>query len=92
VTDLAGQALAVFLVFTLLAAAVWKLGGASLAGRLGWSRPRMTSRKLETLDRMPLTPQHAVHLVRFGGRELIVATHPHGCSVLLETRAGGENP
>jgi hypothetical protein len=29
-----------------------------------------------------LTAQHAVHLVRIDGRELVVATHPQGCSLL----------
>jgi flagellar biogenesis protein FliO len=85
--DVAGQALAVLLVFALLAAAVRKLGRGGLGRPLSmWrSRADVPSRALETVERVALTPQHAVHLVRFHGRDLIVATHPQGCSLLLES-------
>jgi flagellar biogenesis protein FliO len=43
------------------------------------------SRSIETLQRIALTPQHSLHLVRIHGRELLVATHPQGCALLLET-------
>ena len=74
--DLIRQGLAVLLVFGLLAAAVWKLRGVRSTG----SGPRLAS-----VGRLALTPHHAVHLLRIDGREVIVATHPHGCSVLSET-------
>ncbi len=34
-----------------------------------------------------LTPQHRLHVVRFGSRELLVATHPGGTSLLDRRRA-----
>jgi len=34
------------------------------------------------LERLALTPQHTLHLVRIQGREVLVATHPQGCSVV----------
>jgi hypothetical protein len=29
-----------------------------------------------------LTPQHTLHIVRVNGREILIATHPQGCSVV----------
>ena len=73
--DLIRQGLAVLLVLGLLLVAVWKLRGVRSGG---------TGQRLATVGRLPLTPQHAVHIVRIDGREVVVATHPQGCSVLTE--------
>ena len=78
--DLIRQGLAVLLVFTLLSVAVWKLrGGGPLL------RPNASAR-LASAGRLALTPQHTVHLLRIDGMEMIVATHPQGCSVLSEIK------
>jgi hypothetical protein len=37
---------------------------------------------MERVGRLALTPQHTLHLVRVQGRDMIVATHPQGCSVV----------
>ncbi|MBI3679859.1 MAG: flagellar biosynthetic protein FliO [Acidobacteria bacterium] len=37
---------------------------------------------LETVDRVHLTPQHSLHLVRFRDRGLLVAVHQRGCTLL----------
>ncbi len=34
------------------------------------------------VGRLVLTPQHTLHLVCIPGREVLVATHPQGCSVV----------
>jgi hypothetical protein len=34
------------------------------------------------VERLALTPQHTLHIVRINGREVLVATHPQGCSVV----------
>jgi flagellar biogenesis protein FliO len=75
--DVIRQALAVLVVFALLGAAVWKLRGGAFPVRS--AGPRLTS-----LGRLALTPQHAIHLVRVDGRELVVTTHPQGCSILRD--------
>jgi len=52
-------------------------------------------RPIETIQRLALTPHHSLHLVRLDGRELVLATHPQGCVLLLETsqgNPGGGNP
>ena len=80
------QVLAIALVFGLLGLVVWKLrrGNVSLIAPLPWGRARVAGRAVETLERVALTPQHAVHLVRVNGRELVVVTHPQGCSFLVQ--------
>jgi flagellar biogenesis protein FliO len=82
------QVLSVLLVFSLLGLALWKLrrrGGS--AGSL-WRRPAEDARALETVERLALTQQHALHLVRVYGREVLVATHPQGCTLLSENGRG----
>jgi flagellar biogenesis protein FliO len=56
-------------------------------GRGGWGalRRRKASR-LEAIERVPLSPHHALHLVRFGDRALLIAAHSGGCT-LLESAA-----
>ncbi len=76
------QALSVLLVFALLGLALWKLRRPGVAFHPGWRGRAASARSLETIERLALTPQHMLHLVRLQGREVIVATHPHGCAVL----------
>ena len=45
-------------------------------------------RSMEVLERLSLTPQHSLHLLRVGDRQLVVATYPQGCSVLTAEHAG----
>lgn len=92
--DLAGQAFAMFLVFGLLELAVWRFGRGGLRTPLRtiWKPSPNTPRALEAAERVALTPQHAIHLVRFDGRSLIVATHPQGCSLLLDAEERRRSP
>lgn len=89
--DVIRQIFSILFVFGLLGLAVWKLRSAGSsrrpAGPRGWLAgpwTRESAKILEPVDRVSLTQQHAVHLVRVRGRELVVATHPQGCSVLAE--------
>lgn len=76
------QALSVLLVFSLLGLALWKLRQPGVAIRPLWRRSQASARSLESMERLALTPQHALHLVRVQGREIVVATHPRGCTFL----------
>ena len=72
------EILAVLFVFGLLGGAVWALrtkGG-------NFHRFKTVSRSLVTVERVALTPQHSLHLVRLGERTLLVAAHPGGCTLL----------
>jgi flagellar biogenesis protein FliO len=87
--DTARQFLAVAFVLALLAAARWSLrrgAGPLRALRSG----RQQGKTLEVLDRITLTPQHSLHVVRNGSEQWILATHPQGCSVVQKNRPPGD--
>ena len=94
--DAIRQAVAVSVVLSLLAAALWWLRRKGLA-RYGPAGSRTHS--LRAVERLMLGPQHSLHLVRLAGRGLLVSTSPAGCALLdsfdwvsLESRpsAGGQ--
>lgn len=71
-----------------------------LAGTLGWLRGRGSiaaplrlrtrgGRHLQAVERLPLSPQHTLHLIRLAGRALLVSSSPSGCA-LLEAREWSE--
>ena len=73
------QGAGVVAVLVLLAVTVWLLqrrGFASFPLRTG------SVRRMQVIERLPLTAQHALHLVRIEGKILIVASAPGGCTVL----------
>ena len=44
-------------------------------------------RRIEVVERTILGPHHALHLVRIGGRSVVVATAPSSCQVICEMTA-----
>lgn len=81
--DLALQLIAVFAVLALMGGGLWVLNR---------RRPPVaggTALRLEA--RVPLTPNHSLHLVRFRGAPVLVATHPGGCSILPLPETAGED-
>ncbi|HEY4361918.1 MAG TPA: flagellar biosynthetic protein FliO [Bryobacteraceae bacterium] len=82
------QVFAILLVFGLLGFTLWKLrrGGSPAALLPPWRRNAAWGsgkvRAMESVERLSLTPQHALHLVRVQGRQIVVATHPQGCTLL----------
>jgi flagellar biogenesis protein FliO len=76
------QVLAVFLVLSLLGGALYWLRTKGIA-RFGVAGVRRAStRRMQSLERLPLTPQHSLHLVSVAGRVMLIAISPSGCSVL----------
>ena len=83
--EIVNQVLAVLLVLGLLGATLWWLKKKSPV-RLGvCGRRRRDDAKLEAIERLPLTAQHALHLVRVADRAVLVAVHGAGCT-MLESR------
>ena len=39
-------------------------------------------RHMQTVERLALTPQHSLHLVKVDGRTLLISVSPAGCSLL----------
>ncbi len=80
------QFIIVLAVLALLCGALWVLK------RKGWARTGFRGRKgsqpyLELIDRLPLTPQHSLHLVRLQDRTLLIGLSPSGCSLLESAHA-----
>jgi len=72
----------VLVVFALLGALLWfakRRGTASFSMSL---RRAGAGRRLEVLERVPLTAQHALHLVRVSDRTVLIATAPSSCTLL----------
>ena len=77
--DFGQQYGAVAVVLCLLGGTLWWLrrrGYAAIGG------PRRAARRMEALERLPLAPQHTLHLVRIGRTVALVATSPAGCALL----------
>jgi len=82
--DVLRQVFSVVLVFSLLGAVLWLLrrGGRISFQSLARMRVQGNTRSMVAVERLVLTPQHTLHLVCIHGREVLVATHPQGCSVI----------
>jgi flagellar biosynthetic protein FliO len=77
-----GQLLAVLMVLGLLCGSLWLLKRKGLV-RSGFRRSaRPGQPRLEVLDRLALTPQHSLHLIRLADRTLLVGLSPQGCNLL----------
>jgi flagellar biogenesis protein FliO len=82
--DVLRQVFSVLLVFSLLGAALWALRRGGRISFQGFARKRIlgNTRSMVAVERLALTPQHTLHLICIHGREILVATHPQGCSVV----------
>ena len=82
--DVLRQVFSVLLVFSLLGAVLWLLrrGGRISFQNLARVRVQGNTRSMVAVERLVLTPQHTLHLVCIHGREVLVATHPQGCSFI----------
>ena len=78
--DIFGQLAAVGVVLAMLSGTLWWLRRRGIAVRLPVKKA--AARKLECLERLPLGPQHTLHLVRLGEMALLVAASPSGCALV----------
>ena len=77
--DLMGQMGAIAGVLALLALTLWWLRRRGMSVAL----PRRSGRHLiESVERLPLGPQHTLHLIRLGEQALVVASSPAGCTLV----------
>jgi flagellar biosynthetic protein FliO len=72
----------VLLVFALLGGLLWFSKRRGLAAFSLGSRRSGSGKRLEVLERIPLTPHHALHLVRVSDRTVLIATAPSSCTLL----------
>jgi flagellar biogenesis protein FliO len=80
--DVLRKVLSVLVVFSLLGAVLWLLRRGGRISFHGFARVQVHTRSMVAIERLRLTPQHTLHIVRVNGREVLVATHPQGCSVV----------
>ncbi len=80
--EIVRQLLAIALVLGLLLATLWWLRRRNPAGLRFQVRKSRHARSLESLERLPLSSQHVLHLVRVADRVLVLAVHASGCSLL----------
>jgi flagellar biosynthetic protein FliO len=83
------QTIVVFFVLALLGGTLYWLRRRGLAQFSFPSKPGSGSRKIQLVERLPLSPQHSLHLVRVGGRELLIGVSPAGCTVLDQAETTG---
>jgi flagellar biosynthetic protein FliO len=76
--DVMQQIVMVLAVFALLGGLLWLM---KRRGSMQFSS-RRSSARLEVLERVPLTPQHALHLVRISGKVVLIGTAPSACTLL----------
>jgi flagellar biogenesis protein FliO len=79
--DIIRQSLAITFVFALLWAALWFL---RKRGNIPIGFPRAGSAHgvLASRGKLALGPQHSIHVIRIGERDMVVAVHPAGVTVL----------
>lgn len=88
--EILSQAVGVLAVLALLAATLWWLRRKGMAEV---AMPSLRGRKrgrMERIERLGLTPQHALYLVRVADREMLIAVHPSGCTLLESAPARPE--
>ena len=78
--ELIGQVTAVAGVLTLLLAILWWLRRRGFVQVGAMRLPR--GRRMERLERLALSPQHTLHLVRVADRALLIGAHAGGCTLL----------
>lgn len=77
------QILAIFIVLALLISGLWLLRRKGFASmKLGVRSSAGSPKRMELLERVPLTPQHSLHLVRVEDRLVLIGISPSGCASL----------
>jgi len=79
--DVIRQSLAITFVFLLLWAGLWFL---RKRRRISFSTGRASRGLMESRGKLTLSAQHVVHLVRIGDRDLVLAVHPSGITLLFD--------
>ena len=80
--ELIQQTLTVVFVLGLLGGTLYWLRTKGIARFSVKGIGRASTRRMQSIERLPLTPQHSLHLVSVSGRVLLIAVSPGGCTVL----------
>ena len=80
--DLFRQILGIGTAFALLGGVLWWLRRRGLLELAGHVRTRKIAHRLELAERVALTPQHSLFVVRVSDRALVLGASPQGFRVL----------
>ena len=72
----------VLFVLMLLGATLYWLRRKGFASMSLKSLHRGAERRMQSIERLSLAPNHSLHLVAVGGRVLLIGVSPGGCAVL----------
>lgn len=90
--DLVRESVGITLVFALLWAALWVLRKKGLIQAGNAFRRPAGGCNIEVIDRVRLTPQHSVHIVRVMERRLVVGVHASGFTLLCTLEPDAASP
>jgi len=76
------QFLSVLLVLGLLGGTLWWLRSKGVARFAMNAHFSGRGRSMKVIERLALTPQHSLHLVKVGGRTMLITASPAGCTIL----------
>lgn len=80
--EITEQIVAIGAVFALLAAVLWWLRRRGIARFVTGGSKGAAAGPLEGVARLSLGPQHSLHLVRVGGRGVLIGRSPAGLTVI----------
>jgi flagellar biogenesis protein FliO len=80
--EITQQIVAIGAVFALLAAVLWWLRRRGIARFVTGGSKAAAAGPLELAARLSLGPQHSLHLVRVGGRGVLIGRSPAGLTVI----------
>jgi flagellar biogenesis protein FliO len=69
-------------VLSLLGGLLYALRKRGMAALPSFTVKHNAARQMKVVERMPLSAQHALHLVRVGEKVILVATAPGSCRIL----------
>jgi len=76
------QTIAVLFVLAMLGGTLFWLRRKGLAQFSLGTKRGTGGRKIQLIERLPVSAQHSLLLVSVGGRELLIGVSPGGCTVL----------
>lgn len=87
------QSIAAFLVVALLVAFLWAMRRRGLASfNLALSKSLARQKAMQVVERLPLTAQHSLHLVRIQDRMILIGVSPSSCTQIESFAPGAIIP
>ena len=86
------QILAAVFVIGLLLATVWVLRRKGLAASNAIWKRTGRSKSMQVIEKLQLTAQHSLHLVRLGDELILIGVSPSSCGQIAALKAKAQKP